>query len=190
MQTAARERAALLAFFLPLTRRTCAELQLGDHVIAAYLADVLVEFARAERLWRLRDLEGRRLTSIVEMLGRGPATSGPAVPVPESERDFLRYVGDFALFMSGIFRPWAERGGFLGWYLADGALAYARAAALGDAAARRERLILAELATRFEPYAGALDYLRRVHLTGLAGPDPLRAFLREITGLVGRASRN
>jgi hypothetical protein len=182
-QTAARERAALLAFFLPLTRRTCAELQLGDHVIAAYLADVLVEFARAERLWRFRDLEGRRITSIVEMPGRGPAA-------PESERDFLRYVGDFALFMSGMFRPWAERGGFLGVYLADGALAYARAAALGDAAPRRERLILAELARRFEPYAGALDYLRRVHLTGLAGPDPLREFLREIATLVGRASRN
>jgi hypothetical protein len=184
MQTAARERAALLAFFLPLTRRTCAELRLGDHVIAAYLADVLVEFARAERLWRLRDLEGRRLTSIVEMLGRGPAAPGP-----EGERDFLRYVGDFALFMSGMFRPWAERGGFLGLYLAAGALAYARVAALGDVP-RRERLILAELATRFEPYAGALDYLRRVHLARLAGPDPLRAFMREIAALVGRASRN
>src|SRR5262249_2265262 len=145
---------------------------------------LLVEFARAERLWRLRDLEGRRLTSIVEMLGRGPAAPGL-----EGERDFLRYVGDFALFMSGMFRPWAERGGFLGVYVADGALAYARVAALGDAVPRRERLILAELATRFEPYAGALDYLRRVHLTSLAGPDALRAFLREIEAPVGRASR-
>src|SRR5262245_15526803 len=121
MHTAARERTALLAFFLPLTRRTCAELRLGDHVIAAYLADVLVEFARAERLWRLRDLDGHRLTSMVEMLGRGPAVAGS-----EGERDFLRYLGDFALFMSGIFRPWVERGGFLGSYLADGARAYAR----------------------------------------------------------------
>src|SRR5262245_55083372 len=143
MQTAARERAALRAFFLPLTRRTCAELRLGDDVIAAYLADVLVEFARAERLWRLRDLDGRRLTSIVEMLGRGPAAPGP-----EGERDFLRYVGDFALFMSGVFRPWAERGGFLGLYLADGALAYARVAALGVAVARAEALVRARLPTR------------------------------------------
>jgi hypothetical protein len=180
-----RERAALLSFFLPLTRRTCAELRLGDQVIAAYLADVLVEFARAERLWCLRDLEGRRLTSMVEMLGRGPAAPGP-----EGERDFLRYVGDFALFMSGIFRPWAERRGFLWLYLADGALAYARAAALGSAVPRRERLILAELASSFEPYAGALDYLRRVHFIGLAGPDPIGEFLREIAALVGRASRN
>ena len=184
-QTAARERAALLAVFLPLTRRTCAELRLGDHVIAAYLADVLVEFARAERLWRLHDVDGRRLTSMVEMLGRGPAAPGP-----EGERDFLRYVGDFALFMSGMFRPWTERRGFLGFYLADGALAYARAAALGDAVPRRERLILVELASRFEPYAGALDYLRRVHFTGLAGPDPIGEFLREIAALVDRASRN
>jgi hypothetical protein len=185
MQAAARERSALLAFFLPLIRRTCAELRLGDHVIAAYLADVLVEFARAERLWRLRDLQGHRLTTMTEMLGRGPAAPGP-----EGERDFLRYVGDFALFMSGIFRPWTERSGFLGLYLADGALAYARAAALGDGVPRRERLILTELATRFEPYAGALDYLRKVHLTGLAGSDPVGAFLREIAAIVSRASRN
>ena len=49
----ARDRAALLAFFLPLTRRTCAELAVGDTTIAAYLADVLAEFARTERLYRL-----------------------------------------------------------------------------------------------------------------------------------------
>jgi hypothetical protein len=92
--------------------------------------------------------------------------------------------------MSGMFRPWAERRGCLGFYLADGALAYARAAALGDAVPRRERLILAELAARFEPYAGALDYLRKVHFIGLAGPDPFGEFLREVAALVGRASRN
>jgi hypothetical protein len=180
-----RERATLLAFFLPLIRRTCAELRVGDDVIAGYLADVLVEFARADRLWRLRDAEGRRVTTVVEMLGLGPAAPGP-----DGERAFLRYVGDFALFMSGLFRPWAERGGFLGWYLVDGARAYARAAALAEARARRERLVHAELAARFELYAGALDYLRKVRFPGLAGPDPVGAFLREVTAVVGTPSRN
>jgi len=46
MQIAARERAALLSFFLPLTRRTCAELGLGDHVIAAAAG------ARGATRWR------------------------------------------------------------------------------------------------------------------------------------------
>src|SRR5262249_37373088 len=107
MPSARRERPALLAFFLPLTRRTCAELRVGDD-------------------------------------------------------------GD----------------------LDDGARAYARAVALGDVVPRRERLILAELATRFELYAGALDYLRKVRFPGLAGPDPVGAFLEEIAAAVGPPSRN
>src|SRR2546427_11793203 len=111
----------LLSFFLPLTRRTCAELGVGDDTIAAYLAEVLTEFARTDRLYRLRAPGGARLERVVEMLGLGPPTPGPA-----GARAFHRYVGDFALFMSGLFRPFVERGGYLGYYLAEGAPAYAR----------------------------------------------------------------
>jgi hypothetical protein len=170
-------RAALLAFFLPLTRRTCAELGMRD-VVAAYLAEVLAEFARTDRLYRLATPAGARLTTVVEMLGHGPAAPGP-----ESERELHRYVGDFALFMSGLFRPFVERGGFLGYYLEEGARAYAWAASL--AAARR--LLYAELSRRFELWAGALDYLRKVRFPGLAGPDPVRAFLRAIDAAVSRS---
>jgi len=180
-----RDRAALLAFFLPLTRRTCAELAVGDATIAAYLADVLAEFARTERLYRLREPSGRRLTSVVEMLGLGPPAPGR-----EGERSFHRYVGDFALFMSGLFRPFVERGGFLGYYLAEGAHAYARVAALSEGIARGDRLLYGELATRFEHYAGALDYLRKVRFPGLAGADPVKAFLGEIQGVLAGLSRN
>jgi hypothetical protein len=185
MQGRTRERAVLLAFFLPLTRRTCMELRIGDDVIAGYLAEVLVEFARSDRLWRLCDAEGRRLTTVVEMLG-----PERLIPGPDGERALLRYVGDFALFMSGLFRPWAERGGFLAWYLNEGARAYARAAALSDATTRRERLVHTELSTHFELYAGGLDYLRKVRFPGLAGRDPVGAFLREIATLTGDPSRN
>ena len=181
----ARERPALLAFFLPLTRRTCAELGVGDETVAAYLAGVLAEFARTERLYRLTVPGGERLVSVVEMLGVGPATPGP-----EGERAFHRYVGDFALFMSGLFRPFVERGGFLGHYLDAGARAYARVTALSDACPRGERLLYAELAARFEHFAGALDYLRKVRFPGLAGSDPVRAFVHEIESILAGLSRN
>ena len=114
------------------------------------------------------------------MLGLGPPTPGR-----EGERAFHRYVGDFALFMSGLFRPFVERGGFLGYYLAEGARAYTRVAALTD-----DRLLYGELATRFEHYAGALDYLRKVRFPGLAGPDPVKAFLGEIDGVLAGLSRS
>jgi len=99
-------------------------------------------------------------------------------------------VGDFALFMSGLFRPYVDRGGFLGYYLVEGARAYARVVALSEGLGRGDRLLYAELSTRFEHYAGALDYLRRVRFPGLAGADPVRAFLREIEGVLAGLSQN
>jgi hypothetical protein len=107
----------------------------------------------------------------------------------EPERAFQRYLGDYTLFMSGLFRPFVERHGHLGWYLVEGARAYARVAGTGGPA-RRERLLYEELSAGFEYYAGALDYLRKVRFPGLAGRDPIGAFLREIAGVVGGPSRN
>ena len=51
-------------------------------------------------------------------------------------------------------------------------------------------MLYRELSVRFEYYAGALDYLRKVRFPGLTGPDPLGAFLREIEGVVAGLSRN
>jgi len=178
-------RPALLSFFLPLTRRTCAELGVGDGAIAAYLAEVLTEFARTDRLYRLQAPSGGRLESIVEMLGLGPPAPGPA-----GARAFHRYVGDFALFMSGLFRSFVERGGYLGYYLEEGARAYGRASALAEGEPRAGRALYRELSVRFEYYAGALDYLRKVRFPGLAGPDPVGAFVRELEGVVAGLSRN
>src|SRR5437667_11081795 len=127
---------ALLSFFLPLTRRTCAELGVGDDAIAAYLAEVMAEFARTDRLYRLRAPGGARLERVVEMLGLGPPTPGPV-----GARAFHRYVGDFALFMSGLFRSFVERGGYLGFSLEEGARAYARARALRARQPRAGRLL-------------------------------------------------
>jgi len=184
MESEARERAALLAFFLPLTRRTCEELAVGDETVAAYLADVLAEFARSDRLYRIRAPDGRRLTSVVEML-----SFTRDLPGWEAERAFHRYLGDYTLFMSGLFRPFVERDGHLGWYLSEGASAYGRVAYLGGEV-RRERVLYGDLSSRFEHYAGALDYLRKVRFPGLSGPDPIKAFLREIAGVIGGPSRN
>src|SRR5437870_2566311 len=140
----------LLSFFLPLTRRTCAELGVGDDTIAAYLAEVMAEFARTDRLYHLRAPGGARLESVVEMLGLGPPTPGPA-----GTRAFHRYVGDFALFMSGLFRSFVERGGYLAYYLAEGARAYALASALAEGEPTTGRLLYRHIPMRFEDYAGA-----------------------------------
>jgi hypothetical protein len=179
-----RERAALLAFFLPLTRRTCEELAVGDDTVAAYLADVLVEFARSDVLHRVPALAGRRLTSMVETLSVEHSDLDG-----ERERAFRRCLGDYTLFMSGLFRPFVEREGYLGWYFSEGARAYSDVAKLAGGA-RRDRMLYQELSVRFEHYSGAFDYMRKVRFPGLAGRDPIGAFLREIASIAGGPSRN
>jgi hypothetical protein len=34
------------------------------------------------------------------------------------------------------------------------------------------------------------DYLRKVRFPGLAGPDPVKAFMREVAGVLAGGSRN
>ena len=172
-------------FFQPLTRRTFGELGLGEGEVADYLAEVLAVFARTERLYRLRDPAGQPLTTIVEMLGMGLEVESPA-----AERALHRHVGDFAIFMSGVFRPFIDRRGCLGLYLGEGARAYGRVAALSLGSSDPRTMLFAELSDRFETYSGALDYLRKVSFHGLAGPDPIRAFLREIESVLTGLSRN
>jgi|SRR5581483_1080616 len=181
MPSEGRDRPALLAFFLPLTRKTCAELHVGNETVARYLAEILAEFARTDRLYRVRSLGGEPAASVVDMLSGEPDAG---------DRHFQRYVGDFTLFMSGLFRPFVEARGFLGYYLVEGARAYARASALGEGRPRAETALYCELAVRFEYYAGALDYLRKARFPGLVGPDPVGTFLREVRHVVASLSRN
>ncbi|HVA41476.1 MAG TPA: hypothetical protein VNF49_12475, partial [Candidatus Binataceae bacterium] len=66
-------------FFLAMTRTSFGQLGLADQQVVEYVASVLTEFSAAERWLALRDAEGRRLTSVVEMLAAqagAPQTRG------------------------------------------------------------------------------------------------------------------
>jgi hypothetical protein len=168
----------LLAFFLPLTRRTCAELAFGDETVSAYLADVLVEFARSDRLYCIQTHCGRRLTRVVEMLGFKRALFGWEV-----QRAFHRYLGDYTLFMSGLFRPFVERDGYLGCTCQR---AHGRTRALRSSPTGRAEN---GSSTKSSPPASSTTLARSTTCARSAspvfsGPDPIGAFLREIAGVV------
>ena len=84
-----------------------------------------------------------------------------------------RHIGDFTLFMTGLFRERVERAASTGYYIVEGKRAYrfvsehARARDDREAPYRR-------LAERFESYASVLDYTRRVHFFD----HPAHAFFR------------
>lgn len=168
-------------FFLDLSRRAFATLGVGDPATAEYVAGVCRRFARTDALYAIRDEYGRALTNLVD-IARAVASMDELAGAR-----IHRQVGDFALFMSGLFRAFVVARGVLGLYLTEGAAAYRRAAAAGGAVGAQP-LLLAELARHFEEYAGALDFMRHAYFARDSGYDPFASFLRELRELTGEPS--
>jgi hypothetical protein len=141
-------------------------LALGNDPASPYLADLLTRFARTENLYP-RGVTLPRLETVVDMLLETETVwEDPQHFRPEHEVTVSRHIGDFTLFMTGIFRERVERTASTGYYISQGKRAYhfvwehdrASSRATADAAPLYRRL-----ADGFERYAGALDYTRRVY---------------------------
>jgi len=169
----------LKQFFTPMVRRAFGELGLGEREIIDYVTDVLSGFARTDHLYRLRSTQRKRIDSVVEMLGEAMPAGRSRI---ERERDLRKYIGDYTLFMSGLFRGYVSRGGYLDYYLEEGRRAYWAVSELDLSLYRAGFLLFQELSKNFEFYSGALDYLRKAYFAMSPGEDPFAEFLRQIEG--------
>src|SRR6202011_4883634 len=127
--------------------------------------------------------QGRRLTSVVEMLASqtgAPQTRARVL----GERELRKYVGDYTLFMSGLFRTFVERGGFLDYYMEEGKRSYQTVSELDVALYRPGFLMFEELSRSFENYSGALDYMRKCFFKPAPSQDPFAGFAEKIEGWV------
>ncbi|MGH7916333.1 MAG: hypothetical protein ACREQE_02600 [Candidatus Binataceae bacterium] len=175
----------LKGFFLIMVRKSFDQLGVGDQRIAEYLATVLADFSRSDRWLALRDAEGRRLKSVVEMMlaQLTPLADNQEMRVV-GERTVHKYVGDYTLFMSGLFRRFVERGGYLNFYLEEGARSYRMVSELDVSLYRPGFLMFEELSKGFEHYSGALDYMRKCFFVPAANENPFGGFFRQIEGWV------
>lgn len=171
----------LQRFFTPMVRRAFWELGMGEREIIEYVTGVLSGFARADHLYRLRSLEGKPIDTVVEMLAETQEPP-PGRPQIEWQRERRRYIGDYTLFMSGMFRSHVIRGGYLEYYLAEGRRSYWAVSEFDLSLYRTGFLLFQELSKKFEFYAGALDYLRKAYFAPSAGEDPFAEFLLQIDG--------
>ena len=62
-----------------------------------YVTDLLVRFVRNEVIYRMRDLTGRPLVQVAEMLAEAESRIG------EARREVHRHIGDFTLFWVGVY---------------------------------------------------------------------------------------
>jgi hypothetical protein len=150
--------------------------------VASHLSDdVLCDFIHVDRIYRLKDAEGRRLEDLHEMLNVSGEKEGP-----ERRLEVDRYIGDFTLFMVGFFpgsvsrnrwfapQPMVSKVGNIlvsfqdpvSYYTAEGRNAYGRAAETARLFDPTARGTYKQLAAHFEGYLDLLLQVRR-HLADL-----------------------
>ncbi len=73
----------------------------ADHEIATYVANLLIDFVHVDHLYRIRNCRGKRLQEVGEML----VESNPVLGARsfEREREVRKHIGDFILFLTGMF---------------------------------------------------------------------------------------
>ncbi|MGB7948731.1 MAG: hypothetical protein WCH75_13690 [Candidatus Binatia bacterium] len=171
----------LQSFFHDVVRQSFWQLGISDSTVTGYVADVLTDFAKSENLYRIRSRTGKRMESVVEILADQPSNVVDETRLLR-ERSLRKYLGDYALFMSGIFRSHVEGRGFLDYYLEEGSRSYWTVSELDLSLYRTGFILFQELSKKFEYYSGALDYTRKAYFAAEPGEDPFAGFLRQIDG--------
>jgi len=98
----------LQRLFAGLTERNFG-LHLGwrDPEVIRYVTDVMTDFVHIDRLYRIRNAQGRRVEEVAEMLAEGDllqrATSS------DRERQVHKHIGDYTMFMVGLFPEFLRR---------------------------------------------------------------------------------
>jgi hypothetical protein len=164
------ERGLLSRFFDRVTRQAFGDLALDDPPAARYLSDLLTRFARAETLRAVEGATARRLDAVADSLlaiQRAWDLGSPQFNPPQ-EPVLRRHIGDYTLFMTGIFRDYVDRLAIGSYYEHEGRRAYRFVSETLRAAGRPDGPLFARLSDRFEQYAGALTYARKVYFRAAA----------------------
>jgi hypothetical protein len=83
--------------FRSATAMSFEQIDLPDRDLMQYVADLLVEFVHIDSLYRVRDAHGKRLEyltdMLIELVDQGPI----------DERETRKHIGDYALFIVGLY---------------------------------------------------------------------------------------
>jgi len=102
------ERHPLRSLFLLLVEQAFIErLCWEDRYVCGYLANLMAEFAHTDHLYPFREPSGKPMDRVCEMLAEGDVALG-AVSF-EREREVHKYIGDYILFMTGLFPEYLKR---------------------------------------------------------------------------------
>ncbi len=136
-------------------------LGVADPPLVEYIARLLVRFVHVDALYRIRDLVGRRLDEVVEMVGEAEQRVGNA------RREVHRQIGDFSLFWTGIYPETlkrlqsTERKDHFVDYCQQGKRSYYIASTYREGEYADESPVLERISQQFELCAYGLNEIRR-----------------------------
>ena len=78
------------------------KLGLHDPDMTSYVARLLYEFSKSDKLYPLRDEKGRPVAELDRMLQASDPVNGTAASF-DAERAVRKYIGDYALFVAGMY---------------------------------------------------------------------------------------
>lgn len=148
--------------FAALTEQTF-QIQYGvaDPPLVDYLSNLLVKFVRVDAIFRLRDVAGRRLDEVADMLLE--AEQREARP----QREYHRHIGDFTLFWTGVYpealkrlRGWDRKDALID-YQQQGKRSYYIASTLAERETDPPANVLRRLSHEFELCSAGLHRVRQ-----------------------------
>jgi hypothetical protein len=78
------------------------KLGLHDPDMTGYIAHLLCEFSQSDKLYKIRDAMGRPVEELEAMLSASDPVNGTAASF-DAERALRKYIGDYSLFVSGMY---------------------------------------------------------------------------------------
>jgi hypothetical protein len=168
MENRIPEHHPLRRLFSALAEKSFAEkLRWADLNITDYVSNLLVEFTHADHLYRIRNKAGKELDAVVDLLYESEVLH--EADSFDREREVHRHIGDFTLFMAGLFPEYLRRlktagliyhKDFLVDYVKTGKRSYGMVAQFHEDDSDERRSLFRKLSENFELCVMGLGFVR------------------------------
>ena len=138
----------------------------ADQDVAVYIADMLTEFSSTEKLYPVRDAQGKPVSSIEGLLEASDPVHGTAASF-DDERRLRKHLGDYMLFSAGMAPKHAASAERLNMMMRTGQESYWVVSQFNLFEYEQEAPLFAKLSASFEPSVhGLREVYARLQRTG------------------------
>ncbi|MGD2064438.1 MAG: hypothetical protein PVF51_12760 [Nitrospirota bacterium] len=134
-----------------------------------YLSDMLARYCRTSQLFR-KNRAGEAMVALADMMMEAQGyrgLEGVETYQPFEEARLIRHLGDYALFMAGLFKEYVERRAGRRLYIEVGQRAYMQVSEFEAGLDRSRSQVFAELGDAFEFCVAGVGRLRRTPVPGM-----------------------